>query len=326
MIEYTPIIVTQEIIDIATDDNLCIFIDTKFTVRLFNQLQRLSETNQIKIYQRISNKFASHTVAEERDYILAGKEIAKLEHYKEYDLLNSEFDHYLNLDAVKHNQRQVLLNLTTLELRSEVIESSVINYYIQTTSYLEQLVEDLFRSVDVDRIALTTNSSRFNTVQLEVEKNEILVARTNTKSSNQILIIEDEYKFHNPPHIVIINDYDYKYAIDNLFTKEYILGFNDNLESSAYFQYMLVQNNIKTVSKYCSQAILFPGQTINSLAVILLVQRYGHVQLSYIRDQQLITLPIIDIDNQQYKHLVLVYKHILHQKIIRDIDIIEFFK
>lgn len=300
MIEYKQLIVNQQDTPI-TGSNLCVFIDTNFTVELFLKLLKIESkfifVNTNKLYFEQDIELERQQIV---DYLNKGTKVS-LEHYSQYDLINP--DYVLNgmneSDSTIDNLFQKIEQMYLIENMKRFF---VTEYYIKENPYITNLTNLIFNNINVNQIAITTNQENHFKIIEKLDENDKLIAKASVDNNNQILLVPDDFRFKVTPTLVLLNDHDYKFAVNQLFNKKYILGFKDSLKDSQYFKSLCEQYQIKTVDNTIS-------------AIISIVEKYGHLIISEVEDEQLVIRYQFTRNNEKYKRLVLVYKHCLKHNI-----------
>lgn len=248
------------------------------------------------------------------------------------DLLNNEYNIYLGLSKPTQDKAKVqLLQLKANLLKNEQLnnnylehaQSSLVIEYSQGIESALMLDLELFHQyINATAIILTGDESKYFTCTNSKEDNEIIVSKSNRDVEYNYYYLPKLKVYEPKKKIVVLNKLDYKYAIQNLMNKEYILGFIDDLGNNNFFNNKCIENNIENSNTVNYQKKLYPNQSDIMLTIINIVEQYGSVEVYKVSDLKLEQISVLEHDELEYQKLILNYKNCLKNELSMGIELL----
>lgn len=320
-------------------DKLCLFIECPIETNMLLKLAELSNSKSIIIFKAIRNKLSHIDVLVEQKLILDNIdniEQIELQNYVHYDVNNSQYDEYLGISSLATKDR---IEVTIAEVRAslnnkcpqETISQEwlltsnngnfVVEYHEQVNDQLNQDVDDLFHFINASFIVITSDLKKIYSCGAELGKNDRVIAKSSNIVDHKYFFIPDSKAYIDPKKLVLINDYDFKFAFNNLMGGDYILGFNDNLRYSNYFMDNCKSFKVPTTNDFIAREKLFIDQDMESLAIINIVNQDGKLDIFEVEDNQLALRGTVDKYSEEYQNFLLDYKNTLYNKQIKPLNL-----
>lgn len=291
--------------ELVTNDSIVV-IEIAISQEVFKQIVNLSLKYNIDVYKKITNKYQKYNKAFSLD----------CNNYFQIDILNPKYNSYLGLTKPKINQvRNQISQVKQLLTNSRVDDSSlVINQCFKLEPALQADSNFFHKYIDGQHLCLTTDASKYFSYSNQKTDSDTIVSKSNRDLKYNYYFIPESECYKPRSKLVIVSSYDYKYAVQNLLTGEYHIGFDDQLKYSSYFQKQCNNNQVLTTYQVNYQNKLFESQCEISLATINLVEANGSLEVYEIVSGSLQLVTVLEKDTIEYQLFVLNYKNSLEQK------------
>lgn len=322
-----------------TAEKLFVFVECKLETDILIRLVELAEDHQLKVYYIKSNFFSDFDPIAEQNIIFecfkANLEYEP-ENYDEYHLYNSDLDSYVEFNSNIND----IADLTILKWRDKLHADEyqefidikwlvpnnngkfVVEEYVKMTKALKDDVYKLFNFIGADHIAITTDSEKYFTCDNNLSDQDLLVAKSNNLVDNKYFFIPESNDYIAPKKFVLISDYQFKFAFNNLMNGDYIIGFKDNLRYSNYFTSSCQDFKVTTSTDLgWEPQPLYSNQDIESLALIRLVNTNYKVEVYDVVNNQLHYHGLVIKDSSEFKNFVLDYKNTLVNRYEKSINL-----
>ncbi len=294
-----------------SNDQLIVFIDCKFNSKIYFKLVELSKELKLYIFVKHTNRYTMQQLKDEREAIITNPTKAIVDNYYRYqldNLITSDNQVSSSIPTERHHLEQLVNNQYLLEQPIE--KNFITEYKIDCNQLLKAYIELLFRNLNADKIAITADTEKINKLSSNLSNADKLIAISSNNVDDQIFFIADNILFKQSPKLVIIGQADYKYAVNKLLLKDYIIDFNDSLRYSKYFKQLCTEYGVQTTNQYSKQTTII-NDSFTITAIFDLVDNYGSIEIYQIKEQEQVLINKFTSQDLIYKRLKAEFNHCL---------------
>lgn len=292
-----------------SNQQLIVFIECQFTTKIYFKLLELSKEVELHIFVRNTNKYTRQDLKIERDEIIANHTKASVDNYYRYQLegINYEVKQATSSIPTSRPQLEELVNSTDL-LAQPIDKNFVIEYKLACNNVLKEYLELLFRNINADKIAFTSDLTKINKISNQLNDSDRLIAVSSNNVDDQIFYIAENLRYVSCPKLIIIGQADYKYAVSNLLANDFIIDYNDSLRYSKYFNQLCDEYQVQTTNHYMNNITLI-NDSITITAIIDIVQNSGAIEIYHMVNQEHKLLAEFTSEDFIFEQLKFEYNH-----------------